>query len=364
MAPAAGRRVEIDVAKGAACLLMILAHLAPHGLLPVGNFAAALFFACSGMNAILMIERTRGSRLFDLYHVLFPLILFFGGSTLIAVIHGGRLRIAFGLLQFIALAIVLVFALSKLFPDPRSCGWLFPIPFLVQQLAPASVLGSRGEFPLSMLFGNRFVLFPWLGFFLFGIFILGRKRGQRRVLMAVLIVAFALSHGIAAIPLRKFWMSLSYILLGLLVIVMALEFGRWISGRPVPFLSRRLSEFFALSGRNSLMFLYMHYFVMRYFAGFVLGIGAWPSLLLKTLILFLACNAMLMFYEKVKIQPGLFLPASFLALALAWLYGTELPGRHADKRLIVMLLGILFAFLYVQLRRRAADLIRKRDASR
>ena len=67
-----GRLREVDIAKGMACFLMIAAHLLGGKLLPASTFAAPLFFACSGMNVVLLIEKTRGNRCYDLFHLFFP----------------------------------------------------------------------------------------------------------------------------------------------------------------------------------------------------------------------------------------------------------------------------------------------------
>ena len=156
-----------------ACFLMLVSHLQRGGLLSIGTFAAALFFACSGMNTILLIEKTRGRRCFDLFHILFPVFLFFGGLTQIVIVRGGQLRIFPEFLQSIALAILLVFRMGKLFPRPQLCGYLFPIPFLVQQLLRFSTPQSFKGPILQFVFGTGFCLFPWLGFVSLGILSLG-----------------------------------------------------------------------------------------------------------------------------------------------------------------------------------------------
>ena len=157
------------------------------------------------------------------------MLLFLGGITQIAVVHRGPLKIIPEFLQFIALAVLLVFGLGKLFKNPRRCGYLFPLPFLVQQLLPWSFLRSFHGSPLEFLFGGGFALFPWLGFVLFGVFILGLEKNVYRGLQAALAAAFVMSYAVAGVPLQKFWMSLSYILLALLVITLAFGLGRLVA---------------------------------------------------------------------------------------------------------------------------------------
>ncbi|HEX7502332.1 MAG TPA: hypothetical protein VF451_02835 [Acidobacteriota bacterium] len=359
-----GRIQEIDIAKGMACFSMIAAHLLGGKLLPASTFAAPLFFACSGMNVLLLLEKTKKNKCYDLFHILFPLLLFFGGITQIAIVHRRTLRLIPEFLQFIALAILLLFALSKLFKNPRHCGYFFPVPFLVQQLLPMPFLRSFAGSPLGFLFGGGFALFPWLGFILFGVFILSLSRKSYIWLQATLCAGFILSHAIAGIPLQKFWMSLSYILLALLVITLAFSLGRVIAVRVESLFFRHLAEFFALPGRNSLMFVYLNYFVLRFFILGNLVSSVYPMLLLQTSYLFLLCFIILKFYEKVKTEGELFLPSLTMGVILATLRWGGMLSPRIDLRLIDMAIGILFAFLYVQLRRRFAAFCERKIESR
>ncbi len=359
-----GRIAEVDIAKGMAYLLMIAAHFLSAKLLPFGTFAAPLFFACSGMNTMLLVEKTRGRRCFDLFHVLFPLVLFFGGSTQIVITHRGSLRVFPGFLQCIALAVLVLFLLSKVFRDPFHAGVLFPLPFLVQQFLPLAVLRAARGTPLAYLFGNGFVLFPWLGFFLFGVFILHLRHKLLWPLTALLgvvsVIALALEGGAP----MKFWMSPAYICLALLAVSLAFALARRIAGSVSRALSRGLAAFFALPGRNALMFLYLHYFALHYLVS-VNFLPAFPLyLLFETLYLFLACWVLLSAYEKVKNEASLLLPALSLLLALGTLRWAGLLKPRIGLLPVDMLIGVLFAFTYVLLRRRFADLCRHRQAAR
>lgn len=358
-----GRIQEIDIAKGMACFLMIAAHLLG-GKFPItSTFAAALFFAFSGMNTLLLIEKTKENRCYDFFHVLFPPLLFFGGSTQIVIARGGHLRIFPGFLQFIGLAILVFFILSRLFQNPRICGYLFPIPFLIHQLLPLSFLQSFRGSLLSFLFGGGFALFPWFGFILFGVFILGLKKNLYRWLQAALVVVFVLSYAVGRIPLRKFWMSLSYILLALLLITLAFTLGRMIVRLRENAFFKHLAEFFALPGRNSLMFVYLHYFVLRFFISVNFLSSIYLMLLLRTLYLFLLCVIFLKFYEKVKSETALFFPALAMSLVLAGLRWGGLLKPNRDLLVVDMVIGLLFAFLYVQLRRKFAAFCDRKNST-
>jgi hypothetical protein len=353
--PKKDRIQEIDIAKGLACLLMIAAHLPSVKMMPFGTFAAPLFFACSGMNTILLIEKTKGNRCYDLLHLVFPLLLFFGGSTQVVIFHGGRLRVIPAFLQCIALSLLLIFALSKLFKDPRRCGMLFPVPFLVKGLQSWLVPGSFKGLRLEFIIGGNFSIFPWLGFFLFGIFLLWLKRRSLPWLVAALASAFILSFAAAGVPLKKFHMSLSYILLAFVAIALAFFLAYGIARGADRSIFRSMAELFALPGRNALMFLYLHYFVMRFFT----SVNFFPSLhlylVLETLYLFSVCWALLLIYERVKYDTRLLLPTLSLFLALGALrWGGLLKAQGGRLPVADLFLGILFAFVYVQLRRKFA----------
>jgi hypothetical protein len=359
-----GRIQEIDIAKGMACLLMVAAHLISKKILPFGTLAAPLFFAYSGMNTILLIERTKGKKCFDVFHAIFPVILFFGGISHIVITKIGPLHVGMKLLQFIAVAVFLLFLLSKFFRDPRRCGILFPVPFIVQQLLPLISLGTSRALPVEFLFNDEYPLFPWFGFFLFGVFLLGLKQKNHRWLLAALLVASVLSYGIAGVPVQRFGMSFSYIFLGLSAITAALSLARWIAGQSGRIFLKWLSGFFSLPGRNALMFLYLHLVVMRFF----LTVNFLPSLILyfacETLFLYFACWVFLLFYERVKNETVLFFPALTLVLFLAFLRWAGLLSRPNSLYIVDMVVGVLFAFLYVQLRRRFAAFCDLRDKAR
>jgi uncharacterized membrane protein len=347
---AKGRILEIDITKGIACLLMLAAHFISARLLPFGTFAAPLFFACSGMNTIKLLEKTSGNRRYDLFHLFFPLLLFFGGSTQVVVAHGGRLRIFPEFLQCIALAVFVLFVLSRVIRNPFHVGCLFPVPFLIQHFLPLTFFGS----PLAFLFSKGFALFPWLGFFLFGVFILYLKGRTFFRLTAVLGATAVVSLIWAGDMPNKFLMSPLYILLALLAVSLFFALGRLIAALSKRAFFRGLTSFFAIPGRNSLMFVYLHYFVLRNFVGVDLFHSFYPDLLFPVLYLFCACWVLLLIYEKVRHETELLIPALSLLLALGALRWGGLLNPRIDLRLIDMIIGILFAFAYVLLRRKFA----------
>jgi hypothetical protein len=229
------------------------------------------------------------------------------------------------------------------------------LPFLVQQLLPLSFLRSSPGTPLAFFFGKGFVLFPWLGFFLFGVFILRLKRGLLLPLTLLLGAGAALALGLESGAPRKFWMSPAYILLALLAVSLAFSLARRIAAGTGSAFFRGLAGFFALPGRNALMFLYLHYFVLRYFV----SVDFFPHyslyLVFETLYLFFACWVLLLLYEKVKHEAALFSPAIFLMLALGALRWLGWLKPRGAPPMVDLAVGIHFAFLYVLLRRKFAS---------
>lgn len=107
----------------------------------------------------------------------------------------------------------------------------------------------------------------------------------------------------------------------------------------------------SLVGRNSLMFIYLHYFIWSYFPLHRGAAGSLGLALADSAYAFAICALILWGYEKIKILPAFFVPSFGLMVLLAFmrrsgvLFGLRGAGRMAD-----MFIGILFAFVYVQLR--------------
>jgi len=356
---ASGRIVEIDVAKGMACLLMIAAHFISARLLPFGTFAAPLFFACSGMNTIVLIERTRDNRRFDLFHLFFPALLFFGGVFQIVVAHGGPPRIFPEFLQCIALALLVLFLLSRVIRRVLWIGWLFPLPFVVHQLVPVDF----SDAPLNLLFSRGFALFPWLGFFLFGVLLLHLPRKRVPWLAVALAAAAAASLALSGRMPEKFVMSPSYMLLALLATSLFFMLARGMAAAAFRGWARHLAEFLALPGRNSLMFVFLHYFALRYLATADVFPHWLLYIILEPLVLFAACWVLLRIYEEARHRTELLAPVLGLFAALAAARWGGWLAAGVDRRAVDLTVGVLFAFVYVLLRRKFAAVCRRRPAA-
>lgn len=349
------RLTDIDATKGLAGFLMILAHLDGARIFHFGTFGAALFFLCSGMNTILFIDRSRKKRNFNLYHIFFIVLLFFGGFTQIVISHPGESRLVPEFLQVSALSILLILLLSKLFKNIHHVGFLFPVPFVLHLLYQSGVFHLPDVWPqfTSFIFGSAaFPLFPWSGFFLYGIFLLHLRK--TRMYLLWVFAAFGLlslfSIYVLSIPVEKFNMSLSYILLSLCVSAIFFFLFHILSSSRKKLHLRGLTSPLEVIGRNSLMFVYVHYFALSYLPLRNFISSQFYMLLFTAVLALLFCSFCVFYYERSKQDLSLFMPASLILFLLVVLqYGGYL-SIMADTKLISIMIGVIFAFLYVQLR--------------
>ena len=353
--PLLARLTEIDKTKGLAGLLMIMAHIDGARVFPFGTFGAAVFFFCSGMNTIIFMERVKEKRNYNLYFLFFVFLLFFGGFTQIVIAHPEIRRIIPEFLQMSALSILLILILSKLFKNPRFVGFLFPFPFIFHLIFQKGLLPLQNTWPdfMSFLFGSAaFPLFPWSGFFLFGVFMhyFSRKKGHLFLITFLLGTLSVFSVFVFKISVDKFNMTLSYVCLCLFVCSALFSmFSLFSSER---FENRLRGFFFPLEvvGRNSLMFLYVHYFVLQFIA--IKSLSGYPviMLLLATLLSYGLCSLFVFYYDRIKGDMSLFMPTLFFFILVLVLHYGGYLSVMTDLRLVKILIGISFAFLYVQLR--------------
>ncbi|MCJ7582790.1 MAG: acyltransferase [Candidatus Aminicenantes bacterium] len=350
-----GRLTDIDKTKGLAGFLMIMIHLDGANIFPFGFFGASLFFFCSGMNTILFIQRSHEKKNYNLYHIFFVVLLFFGGFTQIVISHPDESRFVPEFLQVSALSILLILLLSKLFKNIHHVGFLFPVPFVLHLLYQNGVFSLPDILPqfTSFIFGSAaFPLFPWSGFFLFGVFLLRLRSSTLKLFWVFITFGFLsiFSVYVLHIPVEKFDMSLSYILLSLCTSALWFYLFHLLSSSSKEQRLRWLFSPLEVVGRNSLMFVYVHYFALSYIP--VRNFISPPlyMLLLSSAVAFLFCVFCVYYYERSKQDPSLFIPALLMLVFLLFLqYGGYLSVL-ADIKLISILVGVLFAFLYVQLR--------------
>jgi len=159
------------------------------------------------------------------------------------------------------------------------------------------------------------------------------------------------------IPVEKFNMSLSYVFLSLCVSAIFFFLFYILSSSREKLHLRWLTSPLEVIGRNSLMFVYVHYFALFYVPLRNFISSQFYMLLFTAVLAFLFCSFCMFYYESSKQDLSLFMPASLIFFLLVALqYGGYLSVL-ADTKLISILVGVLFAFLYVQLRWKLRSLI-------
>ncbi len=355
--PMPGPRLsEIDKTKGLAGFLMIAAHLDGARLLAFGTFGAALFFVCSGMNTILFLDKTRGNKKFNAYHLFFVALLFVGGYTQIVIAHPSETRLVPEFLQVSALAMLLIFGLSKIFKNIYYAGYLFWLPYLLHFLL------QHGREPIQIGGANRlisfffatgaFPLFPWGGFFLYGILLLHlrRKKWALIYLTAATGVLSFLSIFVIRVPINKFDMTFSYMALSLFAATLLFYSFCLLTEYPRGQGLKIVHSVLEVVGRNSLMFVYVHYLTLELLK--LENLFAYPilGLLFSASLAFLLSAFLVLVYEKIKHQASLLLPSLLMFLLLLALKYSHSLAVTADLKMIDILIGVIFAYLYVELR--------------
>lgn len=359
------RIVGIDITKGFAAFLMIAAHCAgANTLLPFGNFGAALFFFCSGMNTILFLERTKKFKGVLFYQLFFVLLLFFGGYTQIVIAHPDVKGFIPAFLQFNALGILLIFTLFKICKYYRFVGYLFFLPFLFHfgyKLGLLPFINTNTNWTLFLFGKTGFPLFPWAGYLLYGVLVLylHKKSKGLPVLLTITGISSIFSILVLKIPVHRYNMSLSYILLGLFVLAFLFYIFNRVYLKVQSGFIMSIQDNIAMVGRNSLMFVYVHYCILRYLLPRVPDFSSFIELLFQALISFVFCIFFIFIYEKIKHDYSLFFPAIVITFFLFVSRYALLFAEDIELIIIDMIIGIIFAFLYVQLRGKFKVVLKK-----
>ena len=250
-----GRDPGVDLMKGAACLLMVVAHVhfASAPWLQYVTMAAVLFFATSGMNLAAIVERRSGHENRLAANALFLIFAGFADNYV-----QGTMGMC-DVFQSAGAAILAMLLLRAIWP--RHWTWLFPVPFLIhfanQQLHWKIDPGGVSSFFLTP---GLFPLAPWLSFYLLGAHL--RKYAHQRqswFIGASALLILAVFSRFQAFQFDKFWMSPEYFLIG--CAVAAFSFAA-LRGRQTDAAVLTLSEV-RLWGANSLVFYLANNFVIR-----------------------------------------------------------------------------------------------------
>lgn len=257
----AKRDLAVDVTKGVACLLMVVAHVRFDGApwLQSATMATVLFFASTGMNLTTVLERKRGDDLRMAANALFLIFAGFADNYI-----QGTLWMS-DVFQSAGMAMLAMLLLRTAWP--RRWTWLFPVPFLIH-LANQHFYWKVADGGVSSFFlaPGLFPLLPWLSFYLLGAHL---KKYNARVqgwwLGGAALAGVAVLRLFTPFHFDKFWMSPDYFLIGCAVVCWSFSALRqWMS----TVTAERLSEI-RLWGANSLVFYMTNNFVLRLLEMFI-----------------------------------------------------------------------------------------------
>ncbi|SHJ15169.1 hypothetical protein [Desulfofundulus thermosubterraneus] len=336
------RDYSLDLLKTLGCVLMLFAHShvatdgwITHQLVFLGTFAPVIFFSVSGVTTVLQLRARSAGSLFLFYALFFFLGLSFVGAKGVNFWHEPQCEVP----QGIALGVIATTFLVR-WLGPEMSGFLFPLPFLLHLMA------KKMAIPASIATGflvppGLFPLFPWLAFFLWGIFCYSHQR-------TAVLVTLGAGAAYAVLSLQglghceKWDMNTQYFLVGLVL------YGFLAVVRPF---IQAVPGWLVYLGRRSLFFFYAHYLLLYLWHRSTLpAVPAlvWPLVLAGVVALSLA-------FERINrlVEPACFLTPSRAATFWVLMLGTVLlsptlvPAPWLPPLSYVC--GFLFALNYRQL---------------
>jgi hypothetical protein len=204
------RDPAVDIIKGTACLLMVVAHVhfvrAPW--LQTATMAAVLFFASTGMNLMAIMGRRPGREKMLAANALFLIFAGFADNYVQGTLG------ACDVFQSAGMAMLAMLLLRRVWP--RHWTWLFPVPFLIH-LANQHFHWKVADGGISSFFltPGLFPLLPWLSFYLLGAHLKKHERqGSGWLFGAGTLAALAVLQFFKGFHFDKFWMSPDYFLIG------------------------------------------------------------------------------------------------------------------------------------------------------
>jgi peptidoglycan/LPS O-acetylase OafA/YrhL len=341
---------SLDLLKGVACVLMLLAHTQLQIDLPskvltfLGSFAPILFFAVSGITANFQARKYPVAGIVATYVMIFLLGLSF------AAMVAGNFWLAFNMdiLQIIAVGVlVLYFVKRYLNPSP----WFYlGATVAVFALKPATDGLSRDLWWTSYLENvilepGNFVVIPWLFPFFLGMFCHLAPNRYNLWLAGAALLALGIA-GAAGFPLgidNRWDMTFGYFLFSLLLTASAFYIARRL---PQEFIERVFSWLLWL-GKLSLLFLYVHIGIIWVVRTYTQGI--WDSYLIWPVV---AVASIVLMWVLPPLFGALRVPAvmsrfpAWIGLLVAILVAPLVLPAGAPLVLTELALGLVFSLYY------------------
>jgi hypothetical protein len=341
---------SLDLLKGVACVLMLLAHtqlqidLPSKALTFMGSFAPILFFAVSGITANFQARKYPVAGIVATYVMIFLLGLSF------AAMVSGNFWLAFNMdiLQIIAVGVlVLYFVQRYLNPSP----WFYlgaTVTVFALKLAMDGLsrdLWWMGYLENVILEPGNFVVIPWLFPFFLGMFCHLAPNRHNLWLAGAALLGLGVA-GAAGLPLgidNRWDMTLGYFLFSLLLTASAFYIARRL---PQDFIARAFSSLLWL-GKLSLLFLFVHIGLIWMVRTYTHGI--WDTYLIWPVV---AVTSIVMMWVLPPLFGALRVPVimsrfpAWIGLLAAILVAPLVLPAGAPLVLTEFALGLVFSLYY------------------
>jgi hypothetical protein len=344
---------SLDLLKGVACVLMLLAHTHLQIDLPskavtfFGNFTPVLFFAVSGITANFQARKYPVAGIMTTYIMIFLLGLSF------AAMVSGNFWATFNMdiLQIIAVGVLILYLVQRYLTP----GYWFHLGAAVAVFAiklATDVLPRDswwiGYLENILLEPGNFVVIPWLFPFFLGMFchLAPNRYNLWLAGSATLVMGLMLASGIPLGVDNRWDMSTGYFLFSLLLTSSAFYVARWLPQSIIP----RAFGWLLWLGKNSLLFLYVHmgviWIVREYTHGIWDSYLVWPVVSVTSISLMWSLPPLLKTLRIPALMAHLPAWAGLTALILA---APLLLPAGAPLVLTEFALGLVFSLYYVSL---------------
>lgn len=271
------RDYSLDFMKGTACILMVLAHYfvipqnTPHieqafafTLNFLGGLAPVLFFAVSGVTSL--FQSRKSMKTIFVFYVIFALI----GLTYNMIIRPHLYaECVCDIPQIIAIAVIVVVLTEKYLHPIKEFYLISGIGFFLMHFFVTRFIPSfpGGQFLFAP---GVFPIFPWLFVFFMGVYAYRSMENVNlfcSLVSLILLMILHFAHKINLDIYNKFDMSAGYFLLSVFFLFFMFYIGKKLKFNS--FIARNIILYF---GKYSLLFLYVHFFVISLFESFKLDI--------------------------------------------------------------------------------------------
>ena len=346
------RDLSLDLLKGVACVLMLLAHtqlqldLLSKALTFLGSFAPILFFAVSGITANFQARKYPVAGIAITYTMIFLLGLSF--TAMVRPADNFWVPFDMDILQIIAVGVLTLYLVQRFInPGPwfhlAAAVIVFALKLAIDTLPPDS--WGLGYLAYVFVKPGNFVIIPWLFPFFLGMFCYLAPNRHNLMLAGAALLAMGAAWGLGlTLGIDNRWdMTLGYFLFSLLITSVSFYVARRL---PQAFVARAFPPLLWL-GKYSLLFLSVHIGVIWLIRHYTQGIWGtywiWPTVAVASIALMWVLPPL---FGALRV-PALMarFPAWIVLLALVLTAPLVLPAG-APLVLTELALGLVFSLYY------------------